>query len=84
MRYILIIGAFLAGLVGLFMSVCGGGFFVMLVYNALRNIARPGRQDQLFGALTVLVIPGALAVGGAALVWGCFKFIRRSFDRTDD
>jgi hypothetical protein len=81
MRQIIIIGAFLAGLLGLFMSLCGGGFFVMMAYDSVRNIIRPGQQDQMFGALVFLGIPAAFAVGGAALFWVCFKFIRSSGNR---
>jgi len=84
MRKIIIIGAFLAGLLGLFMSLCGGGFFVMMAYDSVRNIIRSGQQDQMFGALALLVIPGAFAVCGAALFWVCFKFIRRRDDRTQE
>ena len=82
MRKITIIGALLAGLLGLFMSLCGGGFFVMMAYDSVRNIIRSGQQDQMFGALVLLVIPAAFAVGGAALFWVCFQFIRRRVDRT--
>jgi Na+/melibiose symporter-like transporter len=83
MRKITIIGAFLAGLVGLFMSVCGGGFFVTMAYDFVRNIFR-GRQDQTIGALVFLAIPAAFAVGGASLFWVCFKFIRRRVARSQE
>ncbi len=82
MRKITIIGVFLAGLLGLFMSLCGGGFFVTMAYDSVRNIIRSGQQDQMFGALVLLVIPAAFAVCGAALFWACFKFIRRRNDRS--
>ena len=78
MRKITIILAFLAGLVGLLMSLCGGGFFLMMAYGSVRNIFQSGLQDQGFGALSLLVIPAAFAVCGAALFWACFKFIRRN------
>jgi hypothetical protein len=84
MRKITIVGAIFAGLVGLFMSVCGGGFFVMLAYNFVINIIRSGQQNQMFGALVLLVIPAAFAVGGAALFWACFKFIRRAGARSKE
>jgi hypothetical protein len=83
-RKVIIIGAFLAGLLGLFMSLCGGGFFVMMAYDSVRNVIRSGHQDQMFGALVLLAIPAAFAVGGAALFWVCFKFIRRRVDRTQE
>ena len=82
MRKIIIIGAFVAGLLGLFMSLCGGGFFVMMAYDSVRNIIRSGHQDQMFGDLVLLAIPATFAVFGAVLFWVCFKFIRRRDDRT--
>lgn len=82
MRKVIIIGAFLAGLLGLFMSLCGGGFFVMMTFESIKNIVRSGRQDQ--GALVLLVIPAAFTVCGAALFWACFKFIRRRYDRPQE
>jgi hypothetical protein len=77
MRQIAIIGAFLAGLAGLCMSVCGGGFFVVLAYNSARNVFQSGRLDQLINMLVLLVVPAGFAVGGAFLFWACFKAIRR-------
>ena len=77
MRKIVIILAFLAGLLGLFMSLCGGGFFVTMAYDAVNAIIRSRQPDQMAGALVLLIIPGAFAVGGAALAWVCFKIIRR-------
>ena len=77
MRKITIVGTFLAGLLGLFMSLCGGGFFVVMAYDSVRNIMRSGQPNQMFGALVLLIIPAAFAVCGAALLWACFRFIRR-------
>jgi Na+-transporting NADH:ubiquinone oxidoreductase subunit NqrD len=79
MRKIAIVGAFLAGLVGLFMSVCGGGLLVMTVYDA---VFRPGQQKLMLSALMFLLIPSAFFVLGASLFWGCFKFIRRRVGRS--
>ncbi len=64
MRKIAIIGAFLAGLLGLFMSLCGGGFFIMLASNSA--------GDSAF-----LLVPATFALLGVALSWASFKFIRR-------
>jgi len=77
MRKIAIVGAFLAGLAGLCMSICGGGFFVTMAYDSARNIFQSGRPDQLIGMLLFLAIPAGFAVGGAFLFWACFKAIRR-------
>jgi hypothetical protein len=84
MREITIIGAFLAGLLGLFMRLCGGGFCVVMAYDSVRTILRSSQHDQMVGALVLLVIPAAFAVCGAALFWACFKIIRRSDDRSQE
>ena len=67
MRKIAIVGAFLAGLAGLCMSICGGGFFVTMAYDSARNIFQSGRPDQLIGMLLFLAIPAGFAVGGVGL-----------------
>jgi prolipoprotein diacylglyceryltransferase len=77
MRKIAIIGAFLAGLVGLLMSVCGGGFFLLIGYQAAKGIFQEGQQGLMVGALNSLAIPAVFAGVGAFLFWACFKFIRR-------
>jgi hypothetical protein len=77
MRQIAIVGAFLAGLAGLCMSVCGGGFFVVMAYNSVRNVFQSGQLDQSIGVPVMLAIPAGFAVGGAFLFWACFKAIRR-------
>ena len=82
MRQIIIVVVFLAGLLGLLMSLCGGGFFVVMAYGALSNIFRSGQQGQMIGDLVLLAIPATFAVFGAVLFWVCFKFIRRRDDRT--
>ena len=72
MRELVVILAFLAGMFGLFMSVCGGGFFVMLAYQS-----GPG-------AIPLLLIPSASIVCGVALSWACFRFIRRRSNQPRD
>jgi hypothetical protein len=76
MRKIGIILAFLGGLVGLLMSVCGGGFFLLIGYQAVKDIFQDG-QPGLVSAINSMSIPGVFAVSGALLFWICFKFIRR-------
>jgi hypothetical protein len=65
MRYIAIIGALLFGIVGLLMSVCGGGFFVMFAWQPSGGTA---------GFMAVAM---AFAIGGGFLAWICFKLIRK-------
>jgi hypothetical protein len=77
MRQIAIIAVLLAGLAGLCMSVCGGGFFVMVAYNSVRSAFQSGQPNQLMGMLVLLAIPAVFAVGGTFLFWACFKAVRR-------
>jgi hypothetical protein len=65
MRIILIIGALLLGLVGLFMSVCGGGFLIRMTYGAVTNIVHSGHWQEWPGVLILLALPAAFATGGA-------------------
>lgn len=80
MRQIIIIGAFLAGLIGLLMSLCGGGFFIAMGYQVIRNINHSGQQDQMNAGLVLLAIPAIFIVCGGAMFWACFRFIRRRKD----
>jgi hypothetical protein len=77
MRIMLIIGALLLGLVGLFMSVCGGGFLIRMGYDASATIGRSGHWQDWLGALMLLSIPAVCAAIGASLCWFCVKSLRK-------
>ena len=47
MRIVAIVGGLVVGLLGLFMSVCGGGFLASMGYDTLRN---------LFGRIAILAL----------------------------
>jgi hypothetical protein len=68
-RALLIVGALLLGLVGLFMSLCGGGFSLMAVTNS--------------GALAILPIAVPSLLGGISLIWGCVRILSRVTDEPD-
>jgi len=61
MRILGIVGGLLVGLVGLFMSVCGGGFLLSMGFATLRNIFGPSHDPGAAGAL--FVPAGSLALG---------------------
>jgi hypothetical protein len=85
MRVILIVGALLLGLVGLFMSICGGGFFIRMAYDSVANLVRSGRWQEWPLALVLLVIPAACATFGALLCWNSARYLRRQMhDRERD
>jgi hypothetical protein len=64
MRILGIVVSLLVGLVGLFMSVCGGGLLLSMGFATLRNIFGPTHDPGAAGALFILLVPaGSLALG---------------------
>jgi hypothetical protein len=78
MRILLILGALLLGLLGLFMSLCGGGFFIRVAYEAVADTFRSGPSQDWPGGMVLLAVPAVCAVVGATLCWSCAKFIRKA------
>jgi hypothetical protein len=62
-RALAIVGALILGILGLFMSLCGGGFTVM-------GLSEPGSAGLL-----VITIPSLLF--GMALIWLCVRMLSR-------
>jgi len=57
-------GGLVVGLVGLFMSVCGGGLLVSMGYDTLRNLFGAHRDPSAINGLFLLLLPaGSLALG---------------------
>jgi hypothetical protein len=83
MRKIMIVAAGLMGVLGLLMSICGGGFFVMMGYENLRVIFGPVHDSTAYAALTLLVIPAAFTALGAFIGWNCFKYVKRKMTKDD-
>lgn len=81
MRKITIIGAILVGLVGLLMSLCGGASFAIMAYGTISDIVRSGRYQAING-LVLLIIPAIFVVGGGAIFWVCFKYLRRQDEQS--
>jgi hypothetical protein len=64
MRIVAIVGGLVVGLLGLFMSVCGGGFLASMGYDTLRNLFGTHRDPSAVNGLFLLLIPaGSLALG---------------------
>jgi hypothetical protein len=72
MRIVPILVALIVGLVGLFMSVCGGGFLASEGYDAWRS---PGPNN---GLLELLLPAGSLALGIVVCRFA-YKMIREQF-----
>ena len=83
MRFIVIIGALLLGLLGLLMSVCGGGFFIRMAYDLVANLVRSGRWQDLPGGLVLLVLPAACAAFGAPLLWVGARYLLKQMHGDD-
>jgi hypothetical protein len=63
-RIVPIVVGLIVGLVGLFMSVCGGGFLISLGYDALQDLFGAHGNSSAFGGLFLLLLPaGSLALG---------------------
>jgi len=89
MRIFSIVIALLAGLASLFVSVCGGGFFVTFGYTATRSMLHPASMLHQTAAqvalaiLPMLMFAAACAAVGAWAFWRSIRFIRREWLRRD-
>lgn len=76
-RIVVIVFGLLAGLASLFVSVCGGGFFVVMGYDAIRRMFQPTGTNELLSVLPVLMFAAGCAGAGGWVCWKCVQFIRR-------
>ena len=74
MRVLTILAALVLGLIGLFMSVCGGGFML----TALFNVFKAGDLGGI-GFIAVIAIPSAIF--GVGLIGASIRLVRRAVDR---
>ena len=83
MRSVSIVVALLAGLASLFVSVCGGGFFVTFSYTAIRSMLYPTAMLQQTAAQVALnFLPHVDFCGCLRGVWWpCVFAIHRSIRR---
>lgn len=72
LRVLVIVIMLLLGLIGLGMSLCGGGVVIMAFSN-------PGWEDGL-----LVTIAGLSLLVGIFLVWGSVVILRRKLDRHDE
>jgi hypothetical protein len=77
MRVLMIIGALLVGIAGLFMSVCGGGFFIAFIVNIVTSAFRRGAASADISMVPVIMLAGGCCAAGVFLVWGCSKSIKK-------
>jgi hypothetical protein len=80
MRIVAIVGALIAGLLGLFMSVCGGGLLVSLGYDTLRNVFGMHRDPSAFNGLFLLLVPAGSLALGIVLCRLAYQSVRRNLN----
>lgn len=71
-RVLMILAALLLGLIGLFMSVCGGGFAFATLFKA--SVLGPGAAG-----IAVIAIPSAIF--GVMLIGASIRLVHRAVDR---
>jgi len=82
-RIVVIVGALLAGLFGLFMSVCGGGLLIGFGSNAIRLLGAPASRYATINVLS-LALPAGCLIAGVFIVVKCVKSIREALKARDD
>ncbi len=82
-RIIVIVGALLAGLFGLFMSVWGGGLLIGVGNNAIRLMRSAAPQYRAINVLS-LALPAGCLIVGVIIVVKCVKKIREALTARDD
>ncbi len=82
-RIVVIVGVMLAGLFGLFMSVCGGGLLIGFGTNAFRLLRSPAPQYVAINVMS-LAFPAGCLIVGVFIVVKCVKSIREALKARDD
>lgn len=78
MRIIAIVGGLVVGLLGLFMSVCGGGFLASMGYGILRNLFAAGRNSNAIYGLFVLLLPAGFLALGIVVCRYAYQILRKN------
>lgn len=77
MRMVAIVGGLVAGLLGLFMSVCGGGFLLSLGYQILRSLFGAHRDPSAINGLFLLLVPAGSLALGIIVCRSAFQILRK-------
>jgi hypothetical protein len=75
-RVVAILIGLVLGLLGLFMSVCGGGFLASMGYDTLRGLFGAHRDPNAINGLFMLLLPGGSLVVGIVLCWSAYQILR--------
>jgi hypothetical protein len=77
MRIVAILGGLLIGLVGLFLSVCGGGLLASIAYNELQRLLGAHANPNDISA--AWIFPAGFLALGIFLCWKAYRIVRKSF-----
>ncbi len=78
-RIVAIVVGLVVGLVGLFMSVCGGGFLASMGYDILRSLFGAHRNPGAFDGLLLLLIPAGSLALGIVVCRSAYQMLRSHF-----
>jgi len=77
MRIVAIIGALLLGLIGLFMSVCGGGLILSMGRETWRGLSGAHHNPNAINGLFQLLMPAGFLALGIVLCRNAYKILRK-------
>jgi hypothetical protein len=80
MRIIPILAGLVIGLVGLFMSVCGGGFLASMGYDTWRNLFGAQRNPGAINGLFTLLLPAGSLALGIVVCRSAYRMLRQQFE----
>jgi len=79
MRIVAIIGGLLLGLIGLFMSVCGGGVLFSMGRETWRNFFRAHHNPNAMSGLFLMLLPAGFLALGIVLCRSAYETLRKNF-----
>jgi len=79
MRIVPILVGLVIGLVGLFMSVCGGGFLASMGYDTWRSLFGAQRDPSAINGFFLLLLPAGSLALGIVVCRFAYQMIREQF-----
>jgi hypothetical protein len=80
MRVVAIVGGLILGLLGLFMSVCGGGFLVSIGLDSLHYLLDAQHHPNALNGLFLLLIPATSLALGIVACRSAYRILRKHLD----
>lgn len=79
MRIIAIIGALVLGLIGLFMSVCGGGVMLSMGRDTWHNFFGAHHDPNAINGLFLMLLPAGFLALGIVVSRSAYRTLRKNF-----